>query len=115
MAYDRAASKAAARRAVHTAMGVAADYEDSNVPGRVGLRVRWHNRVGIDGNLVEAGYSNFVEGINRVIFDKQELDEKGVVLSRGSRVYMADGAVLILSHQEPITGPIEVVWGVAQE
>lgn len=115
MPYDRAASKAIARNAVHTAMGVPVSYEDSVSPGRVGLRVRWHNRVGIDGNLVEAGYTNFVEGVNRVIFNRNELDEKGVVLSRGSRVYTEDGAVLILSHQEPISGPVEVVWGVAQE
>lgn len=114
MAYDRAASIAAARRAVHSTMGVSAFYEDSQ-SGRVGLRVRWHNRIAIQGDLVEAGYANIIDGVNRVVFDKAELDEKGVILSRGGEVTMGDGTVLILDHQEPVVGPIEIIWGVAHK
>ena len=115
MAYERAASIAVSRRAVHSTMGVAATYEDPSSPGVVGLRVRWHNRLALQGDLVEAGYANVVDGVNRVVFDKAELDEKGVVLSRGAELTMPDGTVLILDHQEPVVGPVTVIWGVAHK
>lgn len=112
MAYDRAASVAAARRVVHDTMGVAVNYEDPFTPGLVGLRVRWHNRIALMGDLVDTGYPNVVEGVNRVVFDRDELNEKGVVLHTGGQVTLGDGTVLILDHREPHVGPLREIWGV---
>ena len=114
MPYDRAASIAAARRAVHSTMSKEVSYEDPDSPGLVTLRVRWHNRIAIQGDLVEAGYANVIDGVNRVVFDKVELDEKGVVPARGAKITTGDGDVLVLDHMEPTAGPIEIIWGVAK-
>ena len=39
---------------------------------------------------------------------------KGVTLRNNGMVIMADGTVLTLGTQEPIVGPIEVIWQVAR-
>lgn len=116
MAYDRAAVVARARRVVHATMGLAATYQDDSIVLPVPLTVGWFNRINLQGNLVEAGYSDVVEGVNRVRFNKEELAEKSVVPARGGVVTLTDplnyGTVLILDHKEPLTGPINEVWGV---
>ena len=120
MAYNRAAAVTKARRSVHNTMRVSADYEHPALPGVVTpLSVRWHNRQVLQGNIVETGYSDVIDGVNRVIFDLEELNEKGVVLERGGVVTLTDpvnnGIALILEAQEPDSGPINRIWLVAKQ
>lgn len=118
MAYDRTAAVARSRRAVHRLHAIAATYEDSVTPVPVPLSVGWFNRQVLHGNMVEAGYSDVVEGVDRVRFNSEELAEKSVVPRRGGVVTLTDplyfGTVLRLDHEEPRTGPINVVWGVTK-
>lgn len=119
MAYDRAASVAAARRIVHKTMRVNATYQDSLMAGPEAITVRWHNRLNLQGNLVEAGYADVIEGVNRVVFNREELAEKSVVLHSGGVITLTDavnnGVVLVLDVKEPDTGPINFVWGVVKK
>jgi hypothetical protein len=118
MAFDRSAAVARSRRVVHEKHGLTALYEDDMTLRPVSLTVGWFNRMNLQGNMIEAGYNDVVEGVNRVRFNSEELAEKNVELRRGGVVTLTDplnnGIVLVLDHLEPPTGPINVVWGVAQ-
>lgn len=118
MAFDFAALKAAARRTVHDTLSVPASYMAPGSTVAVELRVRWYNKLAINGDLVEAGYAEMIEGINRVFFDRAELAEKGVSLQFGGRLTMTGegmgGTVLSLASQEPDIGPVVTVWRVVQ-
>jgi len=114
MTYDRAAALTLARRTVHDTMGLNVNYVHTGMVLPVALRVRWHNKQMLNGDLVEGGWSEQIDGINKIIFDSTELDEKGVSLKRGGTVTFTDplwaGTVLTLDSQEPDTGPIKRVW-----
>lgn len=119
MPFDRAAAVAKHRRVVHDGMKVEATYEHASNPGVVTpLTVRWHNKLLVQGNLVEAGYVDAIEGVNSVVFDREELSQKNIVLQVGGRVRPThpgyNGAVLTLETQQPDTGPINRVWGVTR-
>lgn len=108
-----------ARRVVHKTMSHAATYEHPKNPGVVtSLSVRWHNRKLVQGNLVETGYADVLEGVNDVIFDIEELAEKSIVLKAGGIVRLTspafNGAFLSLDSQQPDTGPINRVWSVTK-
>lgn len=118
MAFDFAALKASTRRIVHDTLATAALYDHASLAVSVGLRVRWHNKIARFGDIENVGYSEIIEGINRVIFDKAELDEKGVVLERGGQITLTapeyNGAVLVLDTMEPEIGPVQQIWLVAK-
>lgn len=111
--FDWQAVKARTRRIVHTTFGGDATYFDS-MQDSVELKVRWHNKIEIAGDLENSGYGQTIEGIERVIFDRDELVAKGVTLRNNGIVKMADGTVLTLAAQEPMVGPIEIIWQVAR-
>lgn len=112
--FDWQSVKALTRRVVHNTFGGDAVYFDSIQP-ETGLSVRWHNKIQVAGDLEGQGYAETIEGVERVVFDREELAAKGVVLRNNGVVRMADGTVLILAVQEPIVGPIEVIWQVARK
>lgn len=113
-----AALKAQVRQTVHDTMSTEADY--TSPEGVVtALRVRWHNKIARHGDLLDAGYAEVIEGVNRVIFNIPELNEKSVTLEQRGTVTLTDplfmGAVLILDTMEPVVGPVEQIWNVAHE
>jgi hypothetical protein len=118
--FDFSELKKQVRQTVHVTMSVPAIYTHDSAPGvETELRVRWHNKIARVGDLLEAGYSEVVDGINRVIFNVPELIEKGVVLARGGRITLDteyyDGAQLILETKEPRVGPVEEIWLIAYD
>ena len=119
MAFDFAALKAQCRRTVHDTLSVEVVFEDPRVlPAPTSLQVRWHESLKMHGNLVDAGYPDIMETVNRLIFDRDELAQKSISLDRGARVTMPatmGGVVLILDAEEPSSGPIECVWRVVQK
>ena len=59
-----------------------------------------------------------IEGIDRMVFDLDELTEKGIALDRGDTITMGPeyhNAVLVLEEMEPMTGPVEQKWWVARK
>lgn len=116
MAFDFSAYKRLARRTVHDFLSTTASYAHATLAEPVELRVRWHNKIARYGDLEGGGYAEVIEGVNRLIFDADELNEKGVVPVQGARVTLTDAAfnntVLILDTAEPRVGPVEVIWNV---
>lgn len=117
MAYDRAASVASARRVVHKTMAVPAVYRDDCAMVTTTLRVRWHSRLALQGNIIDGGYADFLEGVKRLIFNATELREKNITLNQYATVTIRpigkdEDVVLTLDRLEPSEGPEDVIWGV---
>jgi hypothetical protein len=116
--FDFAEAKTKARQIVRDYLGFDGLYTD-DVTTDVPLKVRFHTRIKTFGDLVEAGYAEVLEGVNRLIFDRVEVASKNVTLKTGGKVTLQHEGykdiVLVLDSQEPITGSVEVVWDVSKE
>lgn len=119
MTFDFGAWKAEARQVVHDNLAVSASYLDSTLDEPVELGVRFHSKINRFGDMLEQGWAEVLEGVNRLLFNIPELTEKDVTLRRGGKVtFTAPGfenIVLVLHAQEPSTGPITLVYQVSQE
>lgn len=116
--------KASARQAIHDALGEPASYLDKNLGVAVpteeqraaGLRltIRWHNKLKILGerNSADAG---IIEGINRIVFNKPQLDALGITPIRlGILDVPGMGMKFRLEYHEEADGPINDYWTVVQ-
>ena len=74
----------------------------------VELAVNWHSRFGLPvGDLAGSDYSGVLETIDRLVFDRAELTEKGLALRRGGKVELSDyGYSFTLDVREPNSGPV---------
>ena len=117
--FDFAAVKARVRQTVHDTFGILALYVDDQSGVQEELRVRFHTKINRFGDLQDAGWAEVVEGVNRLILNKTELDLKEITPVRGARLVFIpasfEGLELILQVQEPSTGPVDVVWQVSQK
>lgn len=108
---------AAARRVVRSTFAENAVYTHPNRGmTEAPISVSWHNRLAIQGNLDNTGYTDLIEGVNRAIFNREELAQKNLVLYKGGQVKLTDslneGVVLILDSMEPHVGPVNEIWNV---
>lgn len=111
--------KAKARKAVHAAFSYAATYQDDTLDAAVDVDVRWHNRLVMTGDYDSSGYANIIDGIERIIFDRDQLGTLGVTPVRGGKVTLTEagmnGTVLILDSKEKKVGPLEEKWVVVRD
>ena len=127
MSFDFANAKKIARRAVHSVFGVRAFYYTDDSANAIETRARWHNKHIVNvGDLAGDGYSQIIEGIDRIVFLREDyedgsfvLDSKGqpLTLERGGLVEFPDSlpnAQFVLDHKEPDDGPIEETWNVTR-
>lgn len=126
MAIDWSSIKASTRRAVHDVFKVGATYQDHTMSQPVPVSVRWHNKIGVIGQETNQGYAEVIEGVDRVIFNREELEQTKYITDnrmpitpiKGGRVTLMDAlynnAVLVLDSREPIVGPVDEVWSVAR-
>ena len=116
---DFAAIKAQTRRIVHDTFSIPALYKQTPSSTGVLLYIRWHNKIARFGNLLDSGYAEVLEGIERVIFDEAELQTKGVTLVRGGSLLCTPPgfaqATLILDTAEPRVGPLNITWLVVKK
>ena len=112
---DWFALRTRARRDIFRAFTVRATYSDPSVGEPVELAVNWHSRFGLPvGDLAGSDYSGVLETIDRLVFDRAELTEKGLSLRRGGRVALTDyGYGFTLDVREPNSGPVREIWTVA--
>lgn len=116
--------KALARRAVHTAFCVSASYQPPDPDAEpVALKVRWHTKQHLVGQLDSGGYAEMVEGITKIVFDKDELLQKEVTLERLGVVTLlpleyldrnGQAPVFILELEDEDTGPVGDTWQVTR-
>lgn len=114
MAFNFADAKAKLRRAVHVTLGVSALYQDSTMSAPEPIRVRWHSKIDRFGDLESAGYAEIIEGIHRVILDRDQARLLAVRNAGTITIAELGGAVLTLSAMEPYDGPVEEIWSVTK-
>lgn len=130
MPFDFATAKALARRTVHKTFGVQAFYQDDSMDLPVELRARWHNKsTQLLGELDNQGYSQIIEGIDRIIFNVELIDDtqeysvftqdgQPITLQRAGEItfpMLLDGATFILENKIPADGPTEERWMVSRK
>lgn len=119
MPFDFAAAKARVRQIVHNTLSVSATYLDDTLDEAQTLNVRWHDKINRLGNLDNMGWAEQIEGIDRIIFNLPEVTSKSLVLRQGGVVTLTAalyGSVeFTLQAQEPVVGPIEVIWLVSRQ
>lgn len=117
MGFDFAAAKRLARRIVHDNLALDAFYWDQRLAAPVKLRVRWHYKQAPVGDLENQGYPVYLDLVEKVIFDKDELARNGITIVRGGRVQItAEGfdGYLAVDGQEVDVGPVEETWRVGK-
>lgn len=118
MPFDHAAAKARARRIVHKTFSIRGDYNHQSLAAPIPLRVRYHSKQDLLGDLQNEGYPLAIDGIDRVIFDREELLQNGIIVMRGARVTIVDpnwpAVTLTMETREKSEGPVEEVWRVAK-
>lgn len=119
MPFDFAAAKARVRQIVHNTLSVSATYLDDTLDEAQTLNVRWHDKINRLGDLDNMGWAEQIEGIDRIIFNLPEVTSKSIVLRQGGVVTLTAalyGSVeFTLQAQEPVVGPIEVIWLVSRQ
>lgn len=126
MAFDWSAIKASTRRAVHDVFKVRALYQDATMEEPIPVSIRWHNKIGVIGQETNQGYAEVIEGVDRIIFNREELEKtnllsgsgRSVTPMKGGRIQLIDplfnNAKLILDSKEPVVGPVDEVWNVVR-
>lgn len=111
--------KAKARKAVHAAFRYDALYKDPSLNAAVPVSVRWHNRLVMHGDYDQSGYANIIDGIEKVIFMRDELETIGLTPVRGATLVLTEKGMndtrLVLDVREKSVGPLEEKWTVVRE
>lgn len=116
--------KAQAREALHEALSEPASYTapgaaeavptPEQLEAGLSLTVRWHNKLKIVG---ERGQDDVgvIEGINRLVFNADQLDALGLVLAqRGVVECPGLGKSWRLNYPEESDGPLNRYWSVIE-
>lgn len=112
-------AKAAQRRKVHATFATAAVYFAPGETSGVDITARFHQRNVTGGDINSSGYAAITEGVTRVVFNREDLDNDGVVVARGGIVMFPeyDGpemdVYVVLTERDPYDGPITEKWTVA--
>lgn len=104
--------KAQARRDVHETFAVLIQYRNSPSDEPTDLMARLHTRIVVGGE--NGQYASIIEGVTRVVFDREELAEKGIVPRRNAVVTFPDyGQSYVLDIRDPLSGPVTEKWSLA--
>lgn len=115
MAFNFALAKAALRQTVHDTFGVGAFYKDGSLSVPTPIRARYnHKKQERIGDLVETGYAEVVESVERVVL--RPCDTPALTFTRNGRVTFDDlpGVEFLLTFREPIKNAGEEVWQVVR-
>ena len=112
MAFDITEAKIKARRRVHKLAAAPALYEDETLADPVAITVRWHNKI-IPAETIN-GESEIISGIERLLFNEEELALLDIVPIRGATVTIPkyDNMKFELGFEEPNDGPVTTAWSV---
>lgn len=112
MAFDITEAKARARRKLHKLASAPATYLDETLGAPVNITVRWHNKI-IPAETIN-GESEIISGIERLIFNEEELALLDITPVRGAVVTIPkyDDMEFELGFEEPNDGPITTAWSV---
>lgn len=115
--------KAQARQALHSAMAEPASYTApggttyptaEQVNDGLALTVRWHNKMRISGER-DSTDAAILEGVNRLIFNNDELAALGITLERRGLVAIPGYSKSFrLEYHEDSDGPLNDYWTVVE-
>jgi hypothetical protein len=114
--------KTQARDALHGAMAESASYSfggvtyptDAQIAAGLSLTVRWHNKMRIAGERTSDD-AGILEGINRLIFNTENLAALGLTLDRlGTVVIPGYSKSFRLDYEEEPDGPLNTYWSVIE-
>lgn len=118
MPFEFAAAKKLLRRTVHKTFGLDATYESKYLSAPMPLRVRWHNKLTDIGDIESQGYPVSIDAIDKVVFDREDLAARGIVISKGGVVTITaegfGGQRLAIDKRDPRCGPTEEIWHVSK-
>lgn len=118
--FDWMSVKALARGTVHKTFRVAATYQDNAMEAPVDIYVRYHTKIAQTGDLESGGYAEVIVGIDRIVFNRDELSEiappiklrhRGVVTLTHPKF---NGVHFWLETREPVDGPVDEIWAVTR-
>lgn len=113
MSFDFATAKAQARKALHDGLSVSATYQDSIITTPVALRVRYHNKIVIEGDPFGLGQAESIEGSDKVILEVNPATTPEV--RRGGIIVIPQyNLTFRLEAKEPSDGPTIQTWRVAR-
>lgn len=114
------AIKARTRRTAHATFAVPCVLQNGS--GSFPLTARLHDRIVLGGDLNSSGFAGILEGVQRVIFNREELsaadDGFGITPARGNILTFADylgtghDVVVELDARDPYDGTITEKWSV---
>lgn len=111
MPFDFASAKANARRVVHATLAVDALYTDASVSDAdpVDIKARWHNKLELFGDPNNEGYTQMIQGIDRIVLfpgDNPEIEYK-----RGDIIeFPCFEKTFTIDVLESADGPLKRVW-----
>lgn len=115
MGFDFAAVKTSARREVHKTFGVRALYTPPGGGNITELSARLHTRIQVGGDGGNAGYATIIEGVTRIVFNREQLADKGLVLRKNGRIEFPDyGSNFVLDIRDTYAGKITEKWSVSE-
>lgn len=111
MAFDFASAKAKVRRIVHATFGVPALIKVNAISVPLGIRARLHEATTVYGDLLDQGYANTVEAVDRIVFMPSEATPP-FIPARLSEVTFPHrpGIKFILETKDVSDGPLEETW-----
>lgn len=109
--------KTQARRAVHSAFAVPVLFYPGGSTVAASpenpLMARLHNKVQISADPLSGGYAQIVEGVTRVIFDRDTLQAAGIAPRQGDVVEFTAYKVRVrLDTRDTPNGPVTDRWSV---
>lgn len=112
MPFSLADLKNKARRALHEKLSVAALYQDNVITTPEPIRVRYHNKIVIEGDPYGLGQAETIEGADKVVLLN---DPDMPKVRRGGIITIAEYDLsLRLETQEPHDGPVIQTWRVSR-
>lgn len=117
---DIAQIKAQSRTANHAFFGVAVLWSgDAGITwtpeteDKEKLSARLHNK--LVQNDIGGDYANIIEGIDRLVFNQDQLDALGITLRKGDLIqFTAYGYTFELDQPEQSDGPLNRYWHVTR-
>ena len=114
MVFDFAAVKDEAQRVVHDTLAVAATYQDDSLQEPLAVRVRFSSRIARYGDIIDTGYSETIEGIDRIHFLVDDANSL-YVKAGGTVIIPSQRLTLILNIREPVESPTLQTWRVTRD
>lgn len=111
MAFDFAALKQTARRAIHVTFGVPAFIKVSYLSPVQEVRARLHEASTLYGDLLDQGYAQTVEAVDRIVFIPEDIAPEHRPRKLAEVTFPhRPGITFILQTKDVPDGPLEEVW-----